>query len=71
MYIHEAIELAMKNSCYMRLREEHLENYYFKPTNGPDCIIVLNINSDNPRPYPMWNPKADDLTSDKWELYKR
>ena len=72
MYIHEAIRLALEKKCYIR-RKDDVENFgehtlYFEPTNGLDCIIIHPVDVSR-KAGPRWNPDADDLMYDGWELY--
>ena len=38
-----------------------------KPTNGPECCLIQLEESEKP-PCQRWNPKADDLTAEDWEI---
>lgn len=64
MYIHEAVELAMKSGKHIAL--ETLPGIKILPTNGIDCCVVKE--ADGSRPCRGWEPQADDLMSDKWKI---
>lgn len=42
------------------------------PTNGPECCLIEMANGRCEKlPGRCWNPKADDLMADDWELTER
>lgn len=42
------------------------------PTNGPECCLLeLSSRRGEKLPGRCWNPKADDLMADDWELTER
>ena len=64
MNIKTAVENALK-------QEKHITNSHYKkagikflPTNTDFCIICIKKKSS----YVRWQPKADDLIDDTWEL---
>lgn len=66
MYIHEAVSLAMaKGKFIRRTTEEIWDSITAEPTNDPEGIILHS--KDRP-PGPRWQPRAEDLMADDWEL---
>jgi hypothetical protein len=65
MYIHEAVKRAIEEDAL--ITSPRMEYLAFQPTNGRDCcrIIPLFVEATPGR---CWNPTADDLTDDTWEL---
>ena len=68
MHIHEAIKKALEQKCFITRKYDGRYTHYFEPTNGASNIIIHRID-DSKEPGPNWNPCADDLMSDQWELY--
>ena len=73
MLINEAVKKAMETDA-MIIRGEWKRTTYgrmaIKPTNtGDACMGVFKDTNDLPQEtHRCWNPKAEDLTSDDWEL---
>lgn len=69
MYIHEAVAKAVAEDKYI-IRTDSLffkgSGLKLKPTNTDDCVMCISQQKEKSRP--RWNPKAEDLTSDKWEV---
>lgn len=77
MYIHEAIKKAMKSGSALRRKtgEEFTlwSQVAILPTNTTDCCyIVTTVIEEGHRkcvhPGRRWNPLAEDLLADDWEL---
>lgn len=73
MFIHEAVELSLKNGKHMRRKEWVMKNgwqeFRILPTNSPDrCIPSLLVYGNEVSRSRNWNPSADDLIADDWEL---
>ena len=69
MYIHEAVAKAVAEDKYIvRTDSDFFKGVglKLKPTNTDDCIVCINPQKE--KPSPRWNPKSEDLTSDKWEV---
>lgn len=68
MYIHEAVRLASGKNVGIK---RHSDHYYYSngvifiPTNTKDCVIC---STKEKRLYPRWNPTADELMADDWEV---
>ena len=70
MHIHKAIKRALRRGkCIYRSKSERRYVKY-KPTHSRDCIFIVYQHSWEPeRPaQPRWNPTAEDLMADDWEL---
>ena len=66
MFIHEAVKEAMEKKCYIKRNAAwYSKEVKFLPTNTPECIIVYS--ETNP-PRRRWQPNAEDLIADDWEL---
>lgn len=82
MYIHEAVEKALKNNGLIyRKSERNPEGRsdrgrfaMIKPTNGYDaCRILVFVCGELDSAIRRWNPSADDLMADDWccEVYEK
>lgn len=75
MYIHKAVKLAMEQNKFITIPGEK-GNLWFKikPTNDPEYNCALyGIDGQLPERdihalSHGWQPDADDLISDRWEL---
>ena len=65
MRISEAVEKALKED--KGITRKSLQKYGFEiyPTNSGECCYVETINQ---QPSRCWNPTADDLIADDWEM---
>jgi hypothetical protein len=63
--ISEAVEKALKED--KGITRKSLQKYGFEihPTNSGECCYVV---TKNQQPSRCWNPTADDLMADDWEL---
>lgn len=73
MYIHEAIEKAIKeNGRIIRSSARRPESDLYSvitPTNSYDtCLITVLYNGKPRRTAGRWNPTADDLMADDWDV---
>lgn len=72
MYIHQAVKKAVEqNGIIMRTTESGAGVCYgVKPTNSHDaCLLILGENKKE-KIVRWWNPKADDLMANDWEVIK-
>ena len=73
MYIHEAVEKAMKENgkiirSSVRIPESEIYSV-ITPTNSYDtCLIETLHNGKLERAAANWNPTADDLMADDWTV---
>ena len=66
MYIHEAVNRAMKEGKYMAVPE--LEGYAkIQPTNGSGNCVLMKQDGSHPSKY-GWQPSANDLIRDDWSI---
>ena len=76
MFIHEAVKQAMEiDGCIIRNKIEQGRHFHptrIKPTNSyATCIIFTWVeNTDKSDRCKNWNPTADDLMADDWEVTK-
>lgn len=76
MYIYEAVMATSKENPYITRRAwQYVTEYacpssiWIQPTNSPDCCIVgSETTSSSPRR--GWQPTAEDLVADDWEVVK-
>lgn len=73
MFIHEAVELSLKSGRHIRRREWVAKNgwqeFRVLPTNDQDrCIPSLWEYGNEVSRLRNWNPSADDLIADDWQL---
>lgn len=68
MDIKEATILAMNKGKYMYRKSEKEEGIDVNvlPTNTWDCCILISDSTD--KVGKRWNPTADDLMADDWEV---
>lgn len=75
MYIHEAVQQALKKSevIYRTSAKRKEQDRYavIKPTNSYEtCILIVYVGGKAERSARSWNPTADDLAADDWELLR-
>lgn len=73
MFIHEAVKKALKEKGGI-YRKKYIEVFgkklYVMPTNGyATCYLRIEGEKPNPRGR-NWNPTAEDLAADDWEVFK-
>lgn len=72
MTIQTAVKQALSEGKYIRRRSVNsgiLESQVLiKPTNSYDCCVILIIGDNEKRQSRFWNPTADDLMADDWEV---
>ena len=68
MNIREAVLLAMKEGKYIYRKSEKDEGYSVNilPTNTIDCCLMLSNHTNEVGK--RWNPNANDLIADDWEV---
>ena len=62
--IHEAALKAAEIDGLI-VRPEWKGLVHIKPTNGPDCCILYGKGQ---KPGKRWNPQAEDLMAEDWEV---
>lgn len=67
MRIHEAVEKALKEKS--PITRTGLRNFGFGifPTDSSDCCYLIP-KDEKQQPARCWNPTANDLLADDWEL---
>ena len=75
MYIHEAVQKALKNNEVIyrdSVKREEQDRYaVIKPTNSYETCIIIVCEGDKPgRSARSWNPTADDLAANDWECLR-
>lgn len=67
MKINEAVEKALKEK--KPITRTSWKDFSFKilPTNTHDCCYVIT-EDEKQKPAKCWNPTADDLLADDWEV---
>lgn len=75
MNIQEAVKTALKEDALICRTSAKMENMSvlgaIKPTNTYDTCLLLVINNGKiERGSRWWNPTADDLMADDWEVLK-
>ena len=70
MYIHEAVKKASESELYISRRSAWWGAIIkIKPTNTSDCCIVqMEMDGEEYDPIRGWQPKAEDLMADDWEV---
>lgn len=72
MYIHEAVKQALTENKYIRrksINSGRIESQVIiKPTNSYICCVILIIGKEETRQSGYWEPTADDLIADDWEV---
>lgn len=67
MDIVQAVELALKKDLFIRRKSTLFSGTRIKPTNTYDACLVL-VDGEIKRQSRFWNPTADDLVADDWEV---
>lgn len=65
MNIQEATKMALVQDKCIKMQDGAFP-YILKPTDG--ALYCVGIFPETKETFPMWNPSANDLLSDKWEL---
>ena len=73
MYIHEAVEKAVKengkSSDHPHGDRNPTYNSEITPTNSYDACLITVLHDGKPRKTAgRWNPTADDLMADDWTV---
>lgn len=66
MYIHEAVQKAVKTKKYITLPEFEADAK-IKPTNGRENCIVMGVDGSGPSKY-GWQPTAEQLSRSDWKI---
>lgn len=61
----EAVKIATQSNKKIFRDKWGNIGLYIQPTNGPECCIVYKNNKPSAK---RWNPKAEDLTADDWNV---
>ena len=64
MNIQAAVKRAMESGGLI-VRPQWNGCVHIKPTNGPECCICYGKEQ---APCPRWQPQAEDLLADDWEV---
>lgn len=65
--IHDAVTEALESNAFIRRSDPYWLRVLIKPTNSSDrCLIYIDGKED--APYKGWEPKAEDLMADDWEV---
>lgn len=74
MNIQKAVKQALKEDKCIRRKSINSgildSQVLIKPTHSLDCCMVLIIGEKKGRKPRYWNPTADDLTADDWEVLR-
>lgn len=70
MKIDEAVRRAIKENATIKRKSTGESNTRIKPTNTYDCCIIFTVGS-NQRQSRYWNPTADDLIADDWQVINK
>lgn len=72
MYIHEAVTKVLENGKYITRKPSDPETIWsftrLEPTNGLECVIIHNDKLRHHSPRARWQPTAEDLMADDWEV---
>lgn len=74
MYIQDAVKQAISSNAKVYRekvnRDSGIKKMYIKPTNSYDaCVVMILEDKKEVSSCRNWNPTADDLMSDDWELF--
>lgn len=68
MTIDQAVKEALASGGYIQRRSNPLwRSFAIMPTNSSDCCVVCSADK---KQRPRWNPNADDLAAEDWEVLK-
>ena len=65
MDIHEAAAQAVSTGRFIRRTGEFWAMLKIKPTDTPDCCIVI-CEDKKQAPGPRWHPQGEDLLAEDW-----
>ncbi len=76
MVISEAVKLAMEQGGMIYRKgiwsDKGFSNVFIRPTNSYDnCIVVKYQDGKEKSSCRNWNPTAEDLMADDWELWNK
>lgn len=66
MLINVAVKKAMEQGKKIR-RESDRDRFAIEPTNKGACLCIIHIEHDD-RQCRYWNPSAEDIIANDWEL---
>lgn len=66
MFIHEAVLMSLQNGKYIYRTSKKGIPHKILPTNTLDCCLI--IPEKNSSLGKKWNPKAEDLMANDWEI---
>lgn len=69
MKIDEAVKRAIEENASIIRKSTMKSNTRIKPTNTYDCCIIFTVGSNHQQSR-YWNPTADDLIADDWQMIK-
>ncbi len=67
MRIHEAVEKALKEKSPITRTSLRDFGFGIFPTDSSDCCYLIS-KDEKQQPARCWNPTANDLLADDWEL---
>lgn len=70
MNIVEATEKALEKG--VGIKNPRYKNTYLLPTNTTECYLVIPVDfaiGNGTHAAPRWNPHAEDILANDWELY--
>lgn len=68
MHISKAVRKACEFGGYISRRAwDNRHSIKILPTNTPDCCIIMQ--KDGKSPCRGWQPTAEDLMADDWEVF--
>lgn len=70
MKISEAVNKALEKNGALQRESLRWTGVLIIPTNSSECCCILPTKSKHQQPGRCWNPTADDLMADDWEVVK-
>lgn len=67
MNIQNAVKHALETNGCIKRKNLHYSQTIIRPTNSYDCCIIFVAGKENQQSR-YWNPTADDLTADDWDV---
>lgn len=68
MSIQEAVKIAIEQRKYIRRKTCFYGRTLIQPTNTYDCCMIFVQGDRRETQSRFWNPTADDLMADDWEV---
>lgn len=67
MNIQDAVKKARETKGCIKRKSLHYSRTLIRPTDSYDCCIIFIEGKENQQSR-YWNPTADDLIADDWEV---